>query len=49
MDRDKLMREGNESMAIGALLGIGSLAVTCPICTIASAGFLLNGIREKVL
>jgi hypothetical protein len=49
MDKEKLIRRGNESIAIGALLGVGSLAYTCPLCIFTGGALVVNGIREKVL
>ena len=45
----KIVKKGNESIAAGVILGIGSIATTCPLCILAGAAFVVNGIREKVI
>jgi len=47
--KDKLLKKGNESLAIGSLAALGSVACPCPICIGSAALFILNGIREKIL
>jgi len=47
MDR-RILERGNASLAAGALYGVGSLALSCPLCVVASTALIANGIREKV-
>lgn len=46
--KEKLLKNGNESLAAGALLGVGAVACPCPFCIGTSLLFLINGIREKL-
>lgn len=48
IEKENLIRKGNESIAAGVLYGVGSLVLTCPLCIVASSGLILNGIREKL-
>jgi len=48
MKKTNFMKKGNESLAIGCAWAIGSAACPCPLCILASAGFIANGIREKL-
>jgi len=49
MKKENLVRKGNESLAIGALWGLGSAAVCpCPICLLTTGAFIFNGMREKI-
>lgn len=48
MKKENIIRKGNESLAIGTLLGIGAFSCPCPTCILSSAAFILNGIREKL-
>jgi hypothetical protein len=48
MDKNNLIKKGNESIAIGCMLAAGSVACHCPSCILATVGFLANGIREKL-
>ena len=38
----------NDSLAIGALWGLGSIVHPCPLCILTSSAFLLNGVRQKI-
>jgi hypothetical protein len=49
MNRENLVKKGNESIAAGLLLSVGSVVTTCPLCILAGAAFVVNGIREKVI
>jgi len=44
----KLEPEGNTSIAVGALFGVSSLALGCPLCIGASALFIADGVRKKM-
>ncbi len=48
MKKDNLLKKGNESIAIGAMWGVGAIAHPCPLCFVTTAAFIANGIREKV-
>jgi hypothetical protein len=48
MKKENLLRKGNESLVIGAILGLGAAACPCPTCIISSAAFVANSIREKI-
>ncbi len=49
MKKENLLKKGNESLALGALWGIGSLSVCpCPVCILSTAALILNGVREKI-
>ncbi|MFN7990964.1 MAG: hypothetical protein U0R44_02280 [Candidatus Micrarchaeia archaeon] len=48
MKKENLVNKGNESIAIGAMWGVGAVAHPCPLCVLTSAAFIVNGIREKV-
>jgi len=48
ISKERLLKKGNESLAAGALLGVGAAACPCPTCIGASLLFLLNAIREKL-
>ena len=48
MNKENFIKKGNESLAIGALWGLGSVAHPCPICFLTTGAFLVNGIREKL-
>ncbi len=47
MKKENIIRKGNESIAIGAMWGVGSVVHPCPLCIVTTAAFLANGIREK--
>ncbi|MCI0503423.1 hypothetical protein L0Y65_01790 [Candidatus Micrarchaeota archaeon] len=44
----KLVKRGNESLAIGLMRAVGSVACPCPLCMLSSAGFIANGLREEL-
>ncbi|MEW6723043.1 MAG: hypothetical protein AB1324_07305 [Candidatus Micrarchaeota archaeon] len=48
MNKDNILKKGNESIAIGALWGAGSVLHPCPLCVLTTVGFIANGIREKL-
>jgi hypothetical protein len=48
MKKTNLVKKGNESLAIGFMWAIGSVTCPCPLCVLASAGFIANGVREKL-
>ncbi|MCX6770777.1 MAG: hypothetical protein NTX79_01855 [Candidatus Micrarchaeota archaeon] len=48
ISKEKLMKKGNESLAVGALFSLSSVACPCPVCIGSSLLFLINGIREKI-
>ncbi len=48
MKRQNLIKKGNESLAIGAMWGVGAIAHPCPLCFFTTGAFLVNGIREKI-
>jgi hypothetical protein len=48
MKKENLVKKGNESIAIGALWGFGSVIHPCPLCVLTTVGFIANGIREKL-
>ena len=48
MKKENILKKGNESLAIGAILGIGAAACPCPTCFLATATFLFHSIREKL-
>jgi len=41
-------RNGNPSLAAGALFSLSSIACPCPVCIGSSLLFLGNGVREKL-
>lgn len=49
MDMGKALKKGNESMALGGICAISAATCPCPLCMIATAGFVLNGLRQKLL
>ncbi|MFA5106311.1 MAG: hypothetical protein WC506_05115 [Candidatus Micrarchaeia archaeon] len=48
LDKSTLLSNGNASLAVGALWGVGLFACPCPVCLIGSASLVANGIREKL-
>jgi len=48
IEKQSLIHKGNASIAAGALYGVSSLAIPCPLCIIAGSALVLNGIREKL-
>ncbi|HSB47279.1 MAG TPA: hypothetical protein VLD37_04635 [Candidatus Bilamarchaeum sp.] len=48
MNKENLLKKGNESIAIGTLWGVGSVVHPCPLCVLTTVGFIANGIREKL-
>lgn len=46
---EKLLKKGNESMALGGLFALSSAACPCPACIGASLLFIANGLKEKLL
>lgn len=48
IEKEYIIHKGNESIAAGALYGVGSLVLTCPLCIFASGGLILNGVRQKL-
>ncbi len=48
MDKETLLKKGNESIAAGALWGVGLAFCPCPTCIIGTGGLILNGIKEKL-
>ncbi|MBI5223196.1 hypothetical protein HY990_02115 [Candidatus Micrarchaeota archaeon] len=48
MNKENLIKKGNESLAIGAIWAVSSVAHPCPLCVLTSAAFIVNGIKEKV-
>ncbi len=48
MDKEKIIKKGNESIAAGILWGVGAVIHPCPLCIVTSSAFILNGIREKI-
>ncbi len=48
MKKENLVKKGNESLAIGAMWGVGAIAHPCPLCIFTTAAFFANGIREKI-
>ncbi len=49
MRRQNIIHKGNDSLAISALWGAGSLVSTCPLCILASGAFLVNAVKEKLV
>ena len=48
MLNDRVLRNGNGSLAAGALFSLSSVACPCPFCIGSAFLFLANGVREKV-
>ncbi len=48
MNKENLIKKGNESIAAGVFWGVGAIVHPCPLCIITSSAFILNGIREKL-
>lgn len=48
MKKENLLKKGNESIAIGALWGVGSIVHPCPLCILTTGAFIVNGIKEKL-
>ncbi|MGV8085164.1 MAG: hypothetical protein ACP5N9_02830 [Candidatus Bilamarchaeum sp.] len=48
LNKENLLKKGNDSIAIGVLWGLGSAFHPCPLCFITTAAFIGNGIREKL-
>ncbi len=48
IDAQKFLANGNDSLAIGAMWGIGAITHPCPVCIISTGAFLVNGIRMKL-
>lgn len=48
VNKENLIKKGNESLAIGAIWAVSSVAHPCPLCVLTSAAFIVNGIKEKV-
>ncbi len=48
MNRENILKRGNDSIAIGVMWGVGAVAHPCPICFLTTFGFLANGVREKM-
>lgn len=49
MKRENLIQKGNDSLAISAVWGMGSLVNPCPLCVLASAAFFINAVKEKLV
>ena len=49
MRKENVIHRGNDSLAIGAIWGVGALAYPCPLCALSSAAFLINAVREKLV
>lgn len=49
MNKDNLFHKGNESLAIGAMWGIGAIVHPCSLCILTSSAFILNSIKQKIL
>ena len=49
MHKDHILKNGNGSLAISAIWGVSGAAFGCPLCWVASGGFLVNSIRQKFL
>ena len=48
MNKENMLKKGNESLAIGALWGLGAIACPCPVCIMGTLGLIANGVREKL-
>jgi hypothetical protein len=48
ISKEKVLKMGNDSMAVGALFSLSSVACPCPVCIGTSLLFIINGIREKL-
>ena len=48
VNKEKILKKGNGSIAVGAAIGISSVIQPCPLCVVAAAAFIANGIREKI-
>lgn len=48
IEKQRLIHKGNESIAAGVLYGVGSFALSCPLCIVAGSALILNGVREKL-
>lgn len=49
MDRHSIIHNGNDSLAISAIWGVGAIAQSCPLCVVSSVAFLVNGMKEKLV
>jgi hypothetical protein len=47
LSKKKLLRRGNESLAIGILFSISSIGCPCPVCFGGALFGYLNCIKEK--
>lgn len=47
--KEKVLADGNGSLAAGALFSVSSLACPCPVCIGSALVFLASGLREKFL
>ncbi|MCX8197930.1 MAG: hypothetical protein N3F07_01915 [Candidatus Micrarchaeota archaeon] len=47
--KEKALKKGNGSIAMGCLLGLGSLSCPCPACLLPAFAFFADGIRRKFL
>ncbi|MBI5227054.1 hypothetical protein HY988_00565 [Candidatus Micrarchaeota archaeon] len=48
INAQNLLKKGNDSLAIGAMWGVGAIAHPCPLCVLTAGAFLVNGVREKL-
>lgn len=49
MKRDNLIKKGNASVIMGAVMGINAATICpCPFCIVSSGALLFNGFREKL-
>jgi hypothetical protein len=49
MKENNLIRKGNASLVVGALLGISAATICpCPFCILSGGALIFNGVREKL-
>jgi hypothetical protein len=49
LSRSKLLKKGNESLAIGILFTISSIGCPCPVCIGGALFGFLSSMKEKLL
>ncbi|MEM4633961.1 MAG: hypothetical protein QW275_02280 [Candidatus Anstonellaceae archaeon] len=48
ISRKQLIGAGNESLALGCVVGLASASCPCPYCFWAAGLFFANSLREKL-
>jgi hypothetical protein len=48
LNKKELLHDGNGSIILGLMWGLGSLACLCPFCIFGTISLFLNGIKEKL-